>query len=53
MNMQKRNLPKESEMCGNRKGGPEMNTYQVIDEKTGRGPCTVWFSGEVWSLLSV
>ena len=33
MNTQKRNLPKESEMCGNGKGGAGMNTYQVIDEK--------------------
>ena len=33
MNTQKRNLPKESEMCGNGKGGSGMNTYQVIDEK--------------------
>ena len=53
MNTQKRNLQKESEMCGNGKGGSGMNTYQVIDEKTGREPCTVWFSGKAWSLLSV
>lgn len=33
MNTQKKNLPKENEMCGNEKGGSGMNIYQVIDEK--------------------
>lgn len=32
MNTQKKNLPKEYVMCGNEKGGFEMNTCQVIDE---------------------
>lgn len=30
-----------------------MNTYQVIDEKNWERPCTVWFSGRAWNLLSV
>lgn len=38
---------------GDEKGGAEMNTYQIIDEKIGRGTCTVWFSGKTWCLLSV
>lgn len=32
MNTQKKNSPKENEMCRNKKGGFEMNTCQVIDE---------------------